>query len=64
MRYVHTLLFSCPDCNLPVAITRVTNERNLEQVDAQKLEIHCSYCERGFGALSADARKHYVEEWN
>jgi hypothetical protein len=45
VRYVHLLLFACPDCNLPVSISRVSNEKDLETVDAEHLRITCSYCE-------------------
>jgi hypothetical protein len=61
--YVHILLFVCPKCNLPVAISRVSNERNLERVDAESLHIKCSYCENLSDVVSAAAKRHYVEEW-
>jgi hypothetical protein len=44
MRFVHLLLFRCPDCNLPVAVARITDERNLEGIDAETIEMNCSYC--------------------
>ena len=31
-QYVHLLLFGCPECSSPVAITRVRDEKNLEGV--------------------------------
>ena len=38
-RFVHTLLFACPECNLPVAVSRISKEKNLEGVDAEQLHI-------------------------
>jgi aspartate carbamoyltransferase regulatory subunit len=63
VRYVHILLFACPDCNLPVSISRVSNEKNLETVDAERLHIKCSYCEKPSDVTVVTAKRHYVEEW-
>jgi hypothetical protein len=63
-RYVHVLLFVCPECNLPVAISRVSTEKNLEGVDAEMLHITCSYCEASFNAIIVTALRHYVEDWS
>jgi hypothetical protein len=63
MRYVHILLFACPDCRLPVSISRVSNERNLETVDAERLRITCTYCQESSDVTAATAKRHYVEEW-
>jgi hypothetical protein len=62
-RFVHVLLFVCPDCNLPVAISRVSSEKNLETVDAERLHIACSYCEKSSDVTVVTAKRHYVEEW-
>jgi len=61
--YVHILLFRCPDCNLPVAISRVSKEKTLEVVDAEFLHITCSYCDKLSDVPAAAAKKHYVEDW-
>jgi hypothetical protein len=63
-RFVHTLLFACPECDLPLAITRLTDERNLERVDGQMRQVQCTFCGNNFTASSVNARKHYVEEWS
>jgi hypothetical protein len=63
LRYAHILLFACPDCNLPVSISRVSNEKNLETVEAERLHIKCSYCERSSEVTAVTAKRHYVEEW-
>ncbi|MGC2767582.1 MAG: hypothetical protein WB607_18890, partial [Candidatus Acidiferrum sp.] len=62
-RYIHILLFVCPDCNLPVSISRVSNEKNLETVDAERLHITCSYCDRSSDVTAVTAKRHYVEDW-
>ena len=62
-RYVHILLFVCPECNFPVAISHVSNEKNLEGVDAERLDLTCSYCKASFNATIVTAKRHYVEEW-
>ena len=62
-RFVHTLLFACPECNLPVAISRVSKEKNFEGVDAENLRIRCSHCERMSDTTAVMTKKHYVEEW-
>ncbi|HTQ95658.1 MAG TPA: hypothetical protein VMH89_02570 [Candidatus Acidoferrum sp.] len=64
MRYAHILVFSCPDCNLPIAITRISNEKNLEKVDAEALDIRCSYCESTTHMSAVNAKLHYVESWS
>jgi hypothetical protein len=63
VRYVHILLFACPDCNLPISISRFSNEKNLETVDAEQLDITCSYCEKSSNVTAVTAKRHYVEEW-
>jgi hypothetical protein len=62
-RYVHVLLFVCPECGLPVVISRVSAEKNSEDVDAQRLHITCSYCDPSFNVTAVTAKKHYVENW-
>jgi hypothetical protein len=62
-RFVHVLLFICPDCNLPVAISRVSSERNFETVDGEQLHITCSYCDKSSYVTAVMAKRHYVEEW-
>lgn len=63
VRYVHVLLFVCPDCNLPVSISRVSNEKNLETVDAEHFRMACGYCEKSSELTAVEAKRHYVEEW-
>ncbi|MGB7729348.1 MAG: hypothetical protein WBL50_15055 [Candidatus Acidiferrum sp.] len=62
-RFVHTLLFVCPECSSPVAISRVTKEKNFELVDAERLSIKCSFCEKSSDVIAVTAKRHYLEEW-
>jgi hypothetical protein len=62
-KYVHTLLFQCPDCDLPIAISRVTEARNLEEIDAEPLRIFCTSCYNPSNVIAIMAKKHYVENW-
>jgi hypothetical protein len=62
-RYAHTLLFACPDCDLPIAISRVSKEQSSENIDAELLRIKCSYCDKTSDVRASYAKKHYVDEW-
>ena len=62
-RYAHTLLFVCPECNLPASISRICNEKSLEVIDAQSFHLECGYCHASSTALAATAKAHWVSEW-
>ena len=64
MRYAHTLLFVCPGCNLPVAISRISNNKNLEQVDEQTVSVRCSYCDETSEVFALTAKVHWVTDWS
>lgn len=51
MGYVHTLLFDCPECKLPIAISLIKEEQTLEEIDAETLSIMCTHCQHVFEAL-------------
>ena len=61
--YVHVLLFHCPDCDSPIAISCVSKKRNLEDIDAEPLRIFCTSCYNSSNVIAAMAKKHYVETW-
>ena len=63
VQYVHILLFMCPECYLPVVISRVSREKTLEVLDAESLQITCSYCCKVSDVSAVTARKHFVEDW-
>jgi aspartate carbamoyltransferase regulatory subunit len=62
-RFAHTLLFVCPDCHLPISISRISSEKSMESVDGEVLKVKCSYCEQTTVMSAVTAKKHYVEEW-
>ena len=64
MRYAHTLLFVCPDCNLPIAISRISDKKNLEGVDGELVRIKCAYCEQASEVSAVTAKVHWVTDWS
>ena len=52
-RYVHTLLFSCPNCKLPIAFTHITKDGSLESVDGEQQKLICHHYISGHSAFSA-----------
>jgi Zn finger protein HypA/HybF involved in hydrogenase expression len=63
LRYAHTLVFACPECNLPVSTTRVSHEQDSQSIDKQKLNLWCPYCHSSSDLLAGAAKRHYVGEW-
>src|SRR5215472_5061696 len=62
-RYAHTLLFVCPECNLPLATSRICNEKSMEMIDAQSFHLECGYCHASSTVVAATAKAHWVSEW-
>ena len=62
MRFVHTFLFRCPDCRLPVAAALIVEEQSLK-MDGDLIEIACAYCDTLSEVHPQAAIKHYVENW-
>jgi hypothetical protein len=62
-RYVHTLLFGCPKCELPIAISHVSDKENVEAVELESLSIRCRNCDASSQVIAATAKWHYVHEW-
>ena len=62
-RYAHTFLFVCPECNLPISISRIRSKRNLETIESQSFEFKCHYCNESSILLAAMAKTHWVTEW-
>jgi hypothetical protein len=63
MRFAHTLLFFCSDCQQPIPISRTREEKNLEGIDSELLTICCSHCKQTTTVKGLMATKHYVDEW-
>jgi hypothetical protein len=62
-RYVHTLLFDCAQCKMPIAISLISEQGNLEDIDAETLHIKCKNCEKSAQVVAVTAKRHYVDEW-
>jgi hypothetical protein len=62
LRFVHTFLFKCPDCRLPVAAVRIVEDQSLKG-DNELIEIDCGYCDTLSEVYPRSAIKHYVEDW-
>jgi transcription elongation factor Elf1 len=62
-RYAHTLLFNCPDCDLPVSIACISQNKNPEQVASQTFKLHCSYCGKRSVMPGLGAKMHWVSDW-
>jgi hypothetical protein len=61
-RFVHVLLFSCPNCERPIAATQMAVERNLEEVDESSFAWK-GLCGGGGNIEGLKAHKHWVEPW-
>jgi transcription elongation factor Elf1 len=61
-RYVHTLLFSCPHCKLPVVVSHIREEGNIEAIEGS-LTLRCSQCGQSSDVLAATAKRHWVDDW-
>ena len=62
-RYVHTLLFSCPSCKLPMAVVRLSTDESLEPVDGERQKFICLFCEKSANIIAAKAKMHLVDKW-
>lgn len=62
--YIHTLLFMCPECAAPIAISDICPEKNLEIVDAKIFRIVCAQCGNATQVPGVVARARWVNEWS
>lgn len=63
MRYAHTLLFICPDCNLPISVSRITHHKDLEHIESMLVRIKCDYCANAVEVRARTAKMHWVTAW-
>ena len=63
IRYAHTLLFMCPECNLPISISRVRPQKNLETTASESFRLRCDYCNKSSTVRALIAKAHWVTEW-
>jgi primosomal protein N' len=62
-RYAHTLLFECPECNLPIPVSRIRGEKNLETIESESFQLKCHYCDASSTLPAAVAKAHWVSAW-
>ena len=63
MWYAHSLLFACPNCNFPIAISLVSEKKNFEDVDEELVAVKCSLCGQASEVIAVTARTHWVTDW-
>jgi len=61
--FAHALLFRCEECDEPAAVSFLTTERNVEEVDGGTHQFVCT-CGRSESKLGVNAVRHWVVEWN
>ena len=64
VRYAHTLLFTCPYCNRPVGVTRVSDDKNLEALEQQQFQLTCLNCQTNFSRPGCLAKERSVQQFN
>lgn len=52
----------CPDS--PIAICRVTSEKNQEELDGESVPLLCGQCAVPPKPPASPAKRHYLEEWD
>jgi len=62
VRYAHTLLFVCPDCNRSVSVTRVNDDKNLQALEEYQFQLTCVTCQKDFERLGRSAAAHSVQK--
>ena len=59
MRFIHMLLFECPECNCPVATAQITDHQ-LEAVDGMIFQLRCDHCVQSFQVLGHTKKRHFI----
>jgi len=62
-KFVHTIVFACPDCSLPVVIGVVSVHGNRSAISNEWQNIKCCFCEKAFRVVVSTAREHYIAVW-
>lgn len=63
IRYAHTFLFACPNCNLPIATSRIADQKNLEPLEGELFRMTCGYCAAVSNLHGVLAKTHFVTQW-
>lgn len=48
---------------MPIAISLINQESNLEDIDAETVSIKCVHCQHSEQTPAVTAKRHYVDEW-
>ena len=60
--FLHVLVFRCPKCTRPLAVSCISDKRSLEAADAHLFNPHC-HCGWSGSLAGFVAVKHWVEPW-
>jgi hypothetical protein len=60
--FLHVLVFRCPKCSRPLAVSCISDKRTLEAADAHLFNPHC-HCGWTGSLAGFIAAKHWVEPW-
>jgi hypothetical protein len=60
--FLHVLVFRCPKCARPLAVSCLSDERTFEAADAHLFNPHC-HCGLTGSLAGFIAVKHWVEPW-
>jgi hypothetical protein len=60
--FLHVLVFRCPTCSRPLAVSCISDKRTLETADAHLFNPHC-HCGWTGSLAGFIAVKHWVEPW-
>ena len=60
--FVHLLLFSCKQCNRPLAFPMASEEGNLEGIDGGIFDVKCE-CGWSQKMIGLEASRHWVASW-
>jgi len=64
LAYVHLLLFRCKRCQEPVAISVMSEARNLERIYGETFDIECNCGWFRNSSLGVEAVRHWVTPWD
>ena len=63
-RFVHILVFACPQCRLPIAVSRLSPKKTFDEFDGQRFCATCEFCAKVFDVQAHTAKRHLVESWD
>jgi hypothetical protein len=64
VRFAHTLLFACPDCQRDISVSRLSDYSNPEIVETLTFRLQCLSCQKIVDLSGYLAKTHSVKEWN